>query len=445
MNKRIVFLSLLFFSAQLTAIAQRCKTDFSGTKTLYKAPAKHPDAVPAGYQPVFINYVGRHGARHLTKAPESASVYKLVSKADSAQALTTEGQRLKGMLTALQQVEKGNTKSISVEGKEELKGIAGRMYTNNQNVFAAHPRLRVSITKEVRTKQSAEAFLSGLPRLPDANIEQEGINDTALRFYDLSPAYLQFEKNGSWISGMTALKTQLNLKAVNRTITTRFFKPDFLIRLSSESQEGFANDIFGFATIVYSLQAEIEKAGFKPSDLNFESFFTCDELKVLSKTDAAEDFLKKGPGTNAMGIQVKIAAPLLADFIKTTDAFLRDGTVNAQLRFAHAETISPFATLLGLTAASRATSNILQFDTAWQAKNIIPLSANIQWILYKNSTGNLLVKVLLNEKPSQINGLKPLYGYYYNWADIRKLYTAKLQTAGTSINSDMKAFLKTVQ
>ncbi len=38
------------------------------------------------------------------------------------------------------------------------------------------------------------------------------------------------------------------------------------------------------------------------------------------------------------------AAPLLADFVKTTDDYIRTKAGNAVLRFTHAEAIAPFAT-----------------------------------------------------------------------------------------------------
>jgi multiple inositol-polyphosphate phosphatase/2,3-bisphosphoglycerate 3-phosphatase len=59
--------------------AQECATDFLGTKTLYTVPPADNVKIPDGYKPVFVNYVGRHGARHLTKAPQTAYIYKLIS------------------------------------------------------------------------------------------------------------------------------------------------------------------------------------------------------------------------------------------------------------------------------------------------------------------------------------------------------------------------------
>ncbi|RYY18420.1 MAG: hypothetical protein EOP41_10650 [Sphingobacteriaceae bacterium] len=148
MNRiKILFLSALFLSISIDLFAQNCGTDFLGTKTLYHKPVGKYADVPAGYKPVFINYVGRHGARHLTKEVNTYYAYQLLFKADSLNALTTRGQELKQMVLNLKKVEKGKIKSISAEGKAELQGVGKRMLQQNPNVFKQPGNLKVSITR----------------------------------------------------------------------------------------------------------------------------------------------------------------------------------------------------------------------------------------------------------------------------------------------------------
>ncbi|HEY9194983.1 MAG TPA: histidine-type phosphatase, partial [Mucilaginibacter sp.] len=161
MKKSILFFFLLTVFA-FTAIAQECGTAFLGTKTLYRAPEVKYTPAPGGYMPVFINHVGRHGARHLTKDVKTTFIYSTLIKADSMGMLIEKGGSLKQMMLNLQKVEKGNTKSISAKGRAELQGIGSRMFNNYAEIFAGTPKLNVTITKEIRTKQSADAFLAGL-------------------------------------------------------------------------------------------------------------------------------------------------------------------------------------------------------------------------------------------------------------------------------------------
>ncbi len=443
---RIIFVSILFIQFRFAAFAQDCQVDFLGTKTLYSNPSQNLSPNPAGYAPVFINYIGRHGARHLTKDVKTSYAYQLLLKADSAGALTPKGQELRQMVLLLEKVEKGNIKFISAEGKTELQGIAERMAKQNSSVFNQTASLKVSVTKEIRTKQSADAFLTGLNKeIKSKPFLDEVTDDTDLRFYDASPAYDAFKESGSWLETMQSIQKSEQIITVGKNFAERIFKTSFTSTLSQRQTDTFTADIFGFATIVYSLQNEILQAGLKPADLNFKSVFTCDDLEHLSKTDAAEDFLIKGPGTDVNGIQVRIAVPLLIDFIKTTDEFMATGKYNAQLRFGHAETIAPFAALLGISTADKATKDINEINKSWQPAQVAPLSSNIRWVLYrKKGSKDYLVKVMLNEKEVPVTGLKSNTFPYYHWDELRDFYLKKLQDLGIRLNDDMVKYLKEV-
>lgn len=441
------FKILLFCSAISTAaLAQNCPDNFLGTKTLYPTPHEKYTPVPAGYTSVFINHVGRHGARHLTKEVKIAYAYQLLQKADSANALTEKGQLLKQMIMRLEKVEGVDTKSISDEGRAELQNIARRMYLQNKNIFANAVSLNVGVTKEIRTKQSADAFLSGLKQelksLPTISQYNDDIN---LRFYDTAPAYKAFEETGPYSPIMEALEKSEHIAGVDKALVRRIFKTDFINKLSSKQQDKFTGDVFGFTTIVYSLKSEITRAGFSIEELNFKSFFTCEELQHLGQVDVADDFYKKGPGMDLNGIQIRIAVPLLVNFVKTTDEFISTGKYNAQLRFAHAETIIPFSALLGIAMANKPTKDITRINKDWQAAQVAPLSSNIQWILYKKAgSADYLVKILLNEKEVHIAGLKTATYPYYKWGELKAFYIKKLNSYGVQMDDDMTKYLKEV-
>jgi len=425
------------------AFSQDCATVYLGTKTLYTAPLLKNTFLPNGYTSVFINHIGRHGARHLTKEVKKSWAYLLLLKADSAGALTKTGQQLKQMVLSLDIVETNHVESISVEGKTELKGIAERMQIANTFLFNKPLRLNIGITNKKRTKQSADAFLTGFKVKSAIN---EYIDDTDLRFYDLAPAYLDFERQGPWIPLLKKLQREQHIQQINQSLSAKIFTTDFAAELSAKQLEKFTTDIYGFSTIVYSLQNEIAEAGMKTTDLNFKSVFNCDELERLGTVDDADDFFKKGPGMDVNGIQVRIAVPLLINFIKTTDDFIEHGQYNVQLRFAHAETVAPFAALLGISLADKPTVNVQTIRKSWKAAEVAPLSSNVQWVLYKNSrSANYLVKILLNEKEAHITGLTTKTFPYYNYNDLKNFYIRKLRHWGVNINDDMGNYLKHIK
>lgn len=440
-----ILLILTFWGNCIYAVAQNCNTEYLGTKTLYGPPQQKQTAAPKGYQPVFINQAGRHGARHLTKEVNASFAYNILHRADSLHALTADGQKLWEMVQRLDKVEHGRVKSISAEGETELRDLGIRMYNNYHGVFKKPVRLNVGITKEIRTKQSSEAFLKGLKSRIKDSVSIKGYQDDVdLRFYDLSPTYTAFEEKGPWEPAMAALKKDQHLEDVQQHAVSRWLNPD--LKLKHTDIGKLVSDVFGFATIVYSLQQEIRQSGYQFKNVDFSSLFTCDELKALGTIDAAEDYYKKGPGVDNNGIQVKIAAPLLANFIKSADAGLKNHTYNAELRFAHAETISPFAGIMEITEASKVAAEPRDISKNWKAGEIIPLSSNIQWIFYKSARSkNYLVKFLLNEREVKIGKLKPVSKCYYNWTSVRAYYMQKLKKLGLGLDSDMTRYLSDVK
>jgi len=434
---------LLINILPFSAVAQHCHDNFLGTKALYTSPDQKYTPAPVGYAPVFIDHVGRHGARHLTKDVKTTQAYRLLLKADSINELSAKGKQLKQMVIALLKIEKGNTKFISAEGRDELRGLGERMYLNYPTVFHKNLSISVATTKEIRTKQSADAFLEGLnSKLKDTAPAKFYNDDSALRFYDLSPAYKTFENKVDSSTIMLGFEKTNGFATLNKAVVNRIFTARFVQDLSQEQQAKFVADVFGFVAIVYSLNTEIRQAGYESNGLNFDSFFTCNELEKLGESDSLNENLKKGPGQDVNGIQVRVAVPLLVDFLNTSDEFLKTGNYNACLRFAHAETMAPFAALLQIASADQVIKHTSKVTAGWKPSEVIPLSANIQWVFYKRSDKpGYMVKVLLNEKEERIDGVDGRTFPYYRWNNLRAFYLAKLKKLNVTLSDNMNAYL----
>ncbi|GAA3951476.1 histidine-type phosphatase [Pedobacter ginsengiterrae] len=447
MKKNILF--LLLSTTTLFCFSQDKIAESLGTKTLYQPKQNKYAKTPVGFEPVYINYVGRHGARHLTKDIKISSAYIRVSTADSLNELTADGKYLKQLILNLGKEEEGHVASISKSGEDELKGIAERMFDHHKSIFVPAKPILVSTTKKGRTKESAEAFLEGLKSRNPVSTEKVTFNfadDDHLRFYDFSKTYDEFKEKGNWIGAYQKLAESKQLKTISNKFTSKFFKSGYLYKLTQEDKIAFTEDIYGFYTILNAVGAEIKQAGLTAKELDFKSLFSMEDLSVLGTLGDAEDFLTKGPGINNNGIQVRIAAPLLADFINTTDAFLKSKPVGADLRFSHAETIAPFAAIMNIKGASESANDVMRFNQNWKAENVIPFSANIQWIFYQNkSNGKYLVKFLLNEKEAVINCLPTNSFPFYTWSSVRAFYLKRLKMLNFGLQDDAHKYLLNVK
>jgi len=460
---RLNFLIITIVSILFVAFKSDCKNVHWGTKTTYVPLQTVYTAIPEGYDAVFINYVGRHGARHLTSITADSILLLVLQKAEQQHALTDAGMKLKRMDSLLLIVEKGNVSFISERGKDELQSIAKRMAQNFNRIFAnKQGEIVVSTTKKERTKQSAKAFLKGLNSDTTQKIFMNYNDEDHLAFYDVAPSYKTFKITGKWKSAFENIQQTDKAKKLYEELPKVFFTTAFIKTLENNSlvfsnkkgddeiynSKNFVDGYYDACSIVASLDKEIEKAGYASNDLDFSSLVNCSDLEELEFINSAEDFLVKSSGIEENGIQVRIAAPLLLSFVQTSDDYISTKKVIANLRFAHAETIAPFAAILGISGASEPIKqeNILEYNKQWKCGTIIPLSANIQMILFKNKTNNYLVKFLLNEKEVAINGLKDIgTPFYYNWADVKKLYLNQLDKMNLHEGDNVHDYLLKIQ
>ncbi|HVU57425.1 MAG TPA: histidine-type phosphatase [Puia sp.] len=425
---------------------------YLGTKTPYAPSHAAYTAPPAGYQPVFIDYVGRHGARFLTKAGADQQVLEALQAAERSNALTDMGKKIKAIAQRLQAAGKGNYENITLLGQEEQEAIGERMRYNYENVFSGRG-VEVVTTWKARTQQSAEAFLKGLAGYEGKKKYEHAPDsmDTTLRFYDLSPAYTHYKKGGLIKNCLDSLNKDGKTLATARRICGRVFTPAYAKELMKTTGAAgktgtvrgvaFADDLYDLYSIAWSMSGELRAAGHPEDSEGLGIAFDRDDLEWMDFRNGAADFLEKGPGFDSVGIQVKVAAPLLADLINSLDrAITRPDGNDAVLRFTHAEAIAPLAALLDIREASTPVTSIYKYHDHWDAGKVIPLSANIQWVLYTGS-GGYLVKVLLNEREAVLP-VRTSQWPYYRWEDLRAYYVQKLGAVGAGLQQDMLGYLK---
>ncbi len=439
----------IFTASCITASAQvRTYDPPLGTKTLYVSGKDTDAPAPAGYAPFFINYIGRHGARHATGTTELVKLDNFLQEAATTGGLLPDGQRLHRMVDILLQIENkypsGRLTAIGEAEQFRIGKDMGQAYP--EVVRQSDDCLQVMSTPEARTVQSAEQFLKGLAsasqcitRTPDDSIR--------LRFFSLSPAYKDFEKKGAWKQAQARLESADSYQSANAAIVHRLFDSAWATKILQgqfydfKTPGGFTMAIYAAAVIAPGLKEELHNAGYQPEEADIFSLLSSQEAAALDFVDAARDFFVKGPGLDTEGIQVRVAAPLLADFIESTDQWLAGGKKGADLRFAHAETIAPFAAIMGCEGADIPVTDPFHYADVWRSDRVIGYSANIQWVFYRHGSGAYLLKVLYNERPIHLPITTTQYPYY-SWKDVREYYLHKLHTLDADPGRDMYGYLK---
>lgn len=427
---------LLLMMFMVVSIYSSAQPAYLNTKTPYQPQQKNYTVPPKGYAPVFINYIGRHGARFQTSAEKDVMITDILEKAKKNDALIKDGLVLYKLILDYQIVEKNRYGDITLLGVKEQHDIAQRMQAEYAPVFN-NAKLLVEMTEKLRTQQSAKEFLSGLTGCDSASVTSiifPAKADSILRFYDLSKAYKDYSTSSSIKNHVDSLMQDARTIEAANNVCAKIFKKNFIdslngINIKTKGGIGKAN-VISFSQSLYEVfasmfdAAEELQTNFTDATRLFKTIFSSKDLHWFDEINSASDFYEKGPAENVNGIQITIAAPLLNDLIKTTDSAIRYKKYNAVLRFTHAEAISPLATLMEIPQASTISNSVFDFYNRWHSNEIIPMGANIQLIIYSNRN-NYLLKVLLNEKEVALPVATNTFPYY-NWNDIKSYYSAKL-------------------
>lgn len=181
-----------------------------------------------------------------------------------------------------------------------------------------------------------------------------------------------------------------------------------------------AMDLYNLYIIAADMQEENNDAHGFDFDQYFENL-SAEDGNVFAWILDSEDFYEKGPSYAGQDETYRIAQPLLDDFFNSIDERMAGGDTVATFRFAHAETIMPFAALLKLPGSDTqapavrnpvADSDVYNYaDNDWRGESVTPMAANIQWDVYAKDgidpeTGKEytpIVRMLYNENEIAFN------------------------------------------
>lgn len=428
-----------------------------GSKTPYEAPAaaRALEPAPAGFVPVALQLVARHGSRGLTKPGPEQRLQALCERAAAAGALTTEGQRLPALLArftaAQQRIGYGN---LSALGVQEQRQLARRLAERLPALFAAAdaaPEGLLQSSGVDRAVDSAQQFAAALgeavPRLrlaaaPTADrfllyfhrlsAERDGAAaDTPARRETLARS-LRYQ---AWLRSPELAGQQRRIEAdarragAARASLAPLFGADFVEQLGAEARQRAAEDLMDLRGAAADLRLELGDATAQA----FEALLPAESIAVFAELGDAEDFYRKGPGLAQAGDASYAMAGQLLDSLL---AGLDGAEPRLRLRFAHAEIVAPLVSRIGVAGVhvqQPATTPYAWAGNPWRTATVIPMAANVQWELWQGVTGERLVRQLLNEREAEFDPACEAArwrpgSYFYRVEALRACY-AKLAAA----------------
>lgn len=386
---------------------------YLGTETPYSFERFKIMPPPKGYKPIYISHLGRHGSRYITSGTDAKELYEVLSDAGSKKMLTTKGYRLKSKVKRFLQLSNGKYGLLTMRGIQEEMGIGRRMYLRNPEAFGKE--VEATSTYVTRAKQSMEAFLKGLGQFVSTSTFIATVNDEIdpiLRFFDLNTAYLKYKKDGEWIQSVHIFEQRAE---VAEPFLSQFFEKRYRINILEPLK---------IATTIYDIYANTFNMNV---NLGLSQYFTQEQLCYFWENENLQNYLEKGPSYIGQNLPTDISFALLRRFIEEADEAIEKRDKSATLRFAHAETVIPFVSLLGLRGGSKQTNDLNEVSKIWRDCNISPMAANLQFIFYASKEEkDILVKLLYNEKEYPLP-FETAHYPYYEWKEIRAFYMKVLQ------------------
>jgi hypothetical protein len=369
-------------------------------------------APPAGYDLVFLETVARHGSRTMVSDKTEGRVLTTWRSARTKGKLTSRGRAFLADLRAFQRAERGlGYGNLSTMGKDEWRGIGRRTADSYADFFAGVARAgdRVAMTTSPvhRTEQSADAMKTGLlGEVPGLEVAPHEV-DPGLALSD-----------GSTKAGRAALATILRRSSI------RGAAKHVLLRLYTSSYVSKISDPVATALDLYELYQQA--AGMRAdTDVTFAAYVPRSDAKVLASARDAQKFYRYGPGVKGQRGSFAQAEPILDDFFAQLHARLQGGSTAAVFRHAHGETTMPFAALTRMPGSQEQATQATPYsygNNPWRGYLSGRLAGNIEWSVFRDAGGSVLVTVRHNERPVRLSSTctpSPVGGgWFYRVAEL---------------------------
>ncbi len=386
---RSVLLSTLFLMAAMSLqAADPTETRYSATQCEgsfmpYPVP-EHPIEFADSLTPVFINHVGRHGARFPSSPKYAVGLREILLRADSLGSITADGRRLLDLTEYVIDYAHNRWGALDSVGMAEQRGIASRMFMNFPRLFD-NKSINAISTYAPRCVMSMYEFTHQLDRLNNhlqISTSSGRQNSSLLRPFDVNADYLEWRKKADW--------EKVYNEYVMETVPS-----DPLRRILGQNFE-LPDDWQKVAMDEYSFLAGMSAMGF---NVDITPYFTTEEYNALWSCANLKQYLVR-TATTVSTIPGEITSPLILDLIHTGDEAVRGTSpVTVCLRFGHAETLMPLLSQLHLQGCYYMTN---YFDTVaqhWCNFHVVPMASNLQMVILRSDTGRHYMATFLNEQP----------------------------------------------
>lgn len=403
--------------------AEPTVTTYENIKVGKIAPA------PKGYKPFYLSMISRHGSRYELADDTFETPNNIYNKASELGILTPLGEEVKAIINRATADQMGKGGELTLRGQEQLRAIGRRTYKNFGEIFEGGSIDGKSSTK-MRCVFSMVAFIDGLKeKLPALPVEMEARESFVPMLRPMAnhpdtPKNLikVWEKHGKFGEGWKGESMEWLCKQdISQMLTKLTTKPELLVeKCGAKSIQHFACETHHallFAQNFRICDSKILKRVFTPEEQYF--FYVYHTNKWLH--------FSGGWGNPLIECYTSYMTPLIDDIIvKAQEAVEGKNPHVANLRFTHDSYIVPLLSIFGFEGCSlQYTGNLEQDCCSSPLAKWMPMGANIQMVLYRNTEGKVLVRLLLNEQDMKLP-IECKTAPFYPWDEFCKVVDANM-------------------
>ncbi len=373
-----------------------------------------PELTPApdGYTPFFLNHYGRHGSRWLIgKRAYDFPVEQLEIGGRNGM-LTQRGQPVLGVARQLRHAALMRDGELSDVGHEQHQRIARRMFYNFPQIFDGDAHVTARSTVVIRCILSMQNEVDVLKSLnPKLNISTDASKaEMYYMNYDdpvVQPlrkeAYKYFEEQYE-----------------------QYIKPDDMLQRLFSNLDFAHDSIDGgeLMTTLFDLIGNMQ-SHHAYDNIDLWDVFSLDDAYNVWAYNNMRWYVFSGETPLTQCRVDYMEANLLRNFIEDADRAINQGGNSASLRFGHESVVLPLVCLMGLNGMDYQTTDLTTLDQHWRSYEVFPMACNVQMVYYRNDAGDILVKILLNEREASLPVATDI-APYYRWSDVRDYFLDKL-------------------
>ena len=367
----------------------------------YEAPTEPLAAAPEGFAPFYVSHYGRHGSRFITFDSSHEYVISQLKQLRDAGLLNEWGDELLSSLSFCWSQMEPRLGRLAPKGVQEHEGIAARMYTRFPEVFGPGASVRAVSSTSRRCKASMTAFLGSLLRYESS--------------LDLSTDASQ--ENMAYISNHGKMPHKQAVRDLLDSLQNATLCPlDVIAPLVTDSKAAMAllRHPVRFERALYDCVA-IDQC--LPFSAGLLSFIPYEEGCKLWSLKNKQQYLYHGNSIEYGDLRIPASRPLAEDIVSKADKAVAAGKKAraADLRFGHDSALTALECLIGVEGFDERLS-ASQTDR-WQNFKRMCMGSNLQLIFYRNAGGDVLVRVLQNERDADVPALGK--GPFYPWTYLR--------------------------